>query len=102
MTQVEQSPSGQADDQAFDSPHPLGRHGRMVSWIAGIAGLILIVLGAIWLSHSATDSSGGGGGGGRGGGRGGGGGGGRRGGGGFGGGGGASQPTTVGTVKTTL
>lgn len=101
MTQVEQSSPDQADDVTFETPHPIGRTGRMASWIGGIAGLILLVLGAVWLSHSSTSSSSGGGAGGsRGGGSGGGGG--RRGGGGGGAGGGANQPTTVGTVKAVL
>ena len=82
---------------AFDTPRHIGRHGRIASWIGGIAALILLVLGAVWLAHSSADSASGGGGG-RGGAGGGGGGGGRRGGGGAGGG----QPTTVGTVKATL
>jgi len=90
MSEVEESANPQADNWAGDPPHRFSSRGRTISWIAGIAGLILLVLGAVWLSHSSSGTSGGGQRGGAGGGR--------R-GGGFGGGGGANQPTTVGTVK---
>src|SRR4051812_47422690 len=90
MTEVEPS-SPYRDDIVAESPRPIGRRGRVLSWIIGIAVLVLVVLGAVWLSHSSS-SSGAGGRGGRGGG-GGPGGGGRR------GAGGGGPPTTVGTVK---
>jgi len=67
------------------APRTIGRRGRVLSWIGGLAALALLVLAALWLSHSSSGSGGKRGGPG-------GGGGGRRGGGG-------GQPTTVGTVK---
>jgi multidrug efflux system membrane fusion protein len=79
------------DDLAAEAPRPIGRRGRALSWIGGLAAFALLVLGAVWLSHSGSSSGGQGGRGGPGG-PGGGGGGGR-------GGGGGGQPTTVGTVK---
>ena len=93
MSQVEESTDPNADGWAVDPPHRFSPRGRTISWIAGIAGLILLVLGAIWLSQSSSSSSTSGGGGQRGGA----GGGGRRGGAG----GGANAPTTVATVKAT-
>lgn len=95
MTEVERIVPTYSADPLSDSPRRLGGRGRTLSWIGGIAGFVLLVLGAVWLSHSSTSSgSGAGGAGGAGGG-----GGGRRGGGGGGRGGAGGQPTTVGTVK---
>jgi multidrug efflux system membrane fusion protein len=91
MTQFEHIPAPQADYVPVDAPHRLGRRGRTISWIGGLAALILLVLGAVWLSHSsATSGAGGAGAGGR-----------RGGGGGGRGGPGGGQPTTVATVKAT-
>jgi multidrug efflux system membrane fusion protein len=96
MSLVEDSTDPNANHWEGDPPHRFSARGRRISWIAGIFGLILLILAAVWLSQPSSSTGGGQ--------RGPGGGGGRRGGGGggfFGGGGGASQPTTVGTVKAT-
>jgi multidrug efflux system membrane fusion protein len=83
-----------------EEPRRFGSRGRLISWVAGILGLLLLIGVAVWLSHSSSSSGGqgGAGGGGRhrgGGGR-----------GGAGGGGGAfgfrSQTTTVGTAKAVI
>lgn len=72
-----------------DAPRRMRARGQTISWIAGIGGLLLLILFAVWLSHSDSSTGAGGGGG-------------RRGGGGRGGpGGGGGQPTTVATVKAT-
>lgn len=73
-----------------ETPHPISRRGRLMSWVVGIGCFLLLVLGAVWLSQSSSSTSAGGGGG-------------RRGaGGGRGGPGGAGgPPTTVATVKAT-
>ncbi|AOH85027.1 efflux transporter periplasmic adaptor subunit [Sphingomonas panacis] len=81
MTEVEPSSPHYRDDIVADAPRPISRRGRLLSWVAGIAVLALVVLGAVWLAQSSSNSGGNGRGPG---------GGGRRGGG---------QPTTVGTVK---
>jgi multidrug efflux system membrane fusion protein len=91
MIEADPTPSGYRGDVAEETPRAIGRRGRVLSWIGGLAALALLVLGAVWLSHSSSSSGGQ-----RGGPGGGGGGGGRRGGGG---GPGGAQPTTVGTVK---
>lgn len=71
------------------------RRNKLLSWVAGLGGLLLVVLLAVWLTHRDANPQGGPGGGRRGGSGAGG-----RGGGPFGGpGGGRNQPTTVGTVK---
>jgi multidrug efflux system membrane fusion protein len=91
MIEADPTPSGYRGDVAEETPRAIGRRGRVLSWIGGLAALALLVLGAVWLSHSSSSSGSQ-----RGGPGGGGGGGGRRGGGG---GPGGAQPTTVGTVK---
>lgn len=70
---------------AIESPLPISRRGRTVSWIVGILALVVLVSGAIWLSHASSDAGAGAG---------------KRGGGGRRGAG-ANQITTVGTVKAT-
>ncbi len=89
------SPEPASSTWIHDEPHHFGGRSRLISWVGGLIGLLLLVLLAVWLSHHAASQSGGGqGGGGRH--RGGGGG---PGGGGPGGPGGAAQPTTVGVAK---
>lgn len=85
---------------AAADPPPLSRRGRSVSWLAGLLGIVGLILVSIWLVHRAQDSGQGNGGPGHGGGRGGAGGG-RGGRGGRGGPGGFNQPTTVGIIKAT-
>lgn len=72
-----------------DAPHRMGTRGRTISWIAGLGGLLVLILFAVWLSQSGSAAGGAGAGGARRGG----------GGGGRGGPGGGGQPTTVATVK---
>ena len=86
MIEAEPTSPAYRDDTVADAPRPIGRRGRVLSWIGGLAALALLVLGAVWLSHASSSNQHGGPGGG-----------GRRGGGG--GGRGGAQPTTVGTVK---
>ena len=76
-----------------DEPRRFGGRARVISWIAGLIGLLLLIALAVFLSHHAA-SSGGGQGGGR-----------HRGGGGGGPGGpggGAAQPTTVGIAEAAI
>ena len=84
---TETSPSGApgpyappAEDEDMGG-HRLGRRGRVLSWVLGIGGLLLLALLAFYLSHNTAPSGQGG----------------RRGGGGRGGG--MNQPTTVGTAS---
>jgi multidrug efflux system membrane fusion protein len=89
-----------------EEPRRFSGRARVISWIAGIVGVLVLIGLAVWLSHSSSSSGGGGGGQGGGGGRhrGGAGGGGGGGGGGPGGGGPfsfRSQTTTVGTARAT-
>lgn len=82
-------------ETAVPDRHRLSPKAKVLSWIAGLAGLALLILGAIYISHHAASADrsgfgrpGGRGGGGRSGDR--------------GGRGGASQLTTVGTAKATI
>jgi multidrug efflux system membrane fusion protein len=85
MTEFEQNATSHQANP--DAPRRIGGRGRTISWIAGLGGLILLVLVAVWLSQSSSSTATGGAGGRRGG------------GGGRGGAGGGGQPTTVATVK---
>lgn len=87
MTEFEQTATPRTTLTESAPPHRIGWRGQTISWIAGIGGLILLILVAVWLSHSSSSSEAGG----------------RRGGGGRGGrpGAGGGQPTTVATVKAT-
>jgi multidrug efflux system membrane fusion protein len=88
MNSASEGPVPSQEDPAYEPSRGMSRRARTLSWIGGLAGLLLLVLGAVWLSHSSADTGGKGAGGGRRGGRG-------------GGGAGGNQPTTVGTAKAT-
>jgi multidrug efflux system membrane fusion protein len=86
------TPADNAGREELIEQHRMSPRTRMISWIAGIGGLIALIAFAVFLSHSSASQSPSGGGrrGAAGGGRG---------GGGFGGRGGMAMPTTVGTAK---
>jgi multidrug efflux system membrane fusion protein len=94
-------PRGEPAYWVDEEPRRFGGRARLISWIAGIVGLLVLIGLAVFLSHHSAQNGAGGQSGGRH--RGAGGGGGGGGGGGFGGGGGGrggmNQPTTVGIAK---